>query len=131
MELAGEPAARAAQALTSCTTSTSRASRKGTPVAIALRGYLTALFVAQSRNPGTYPSNSLPVNDIDTVSWVDLFATPSERPDLGSQLSWPTGMKLAYSSMRVIAPASLKPKKTAACTSPRIPFFVATCTKCC
>jgi hypothetical protein len=47
---------------------------------IALRFYLIALFVAQSRSVGERPGNTLPLNDRDAdVSWVDLVATPAER----------------------------------------------------
>ncbi|MEU4161703.1 hypothetical protein [Actinoplanes sp. NPDC026670] len=50
------------------------------PRGIALRFYLTALFVAQSRSDGERPSNLLPLNDPDEpVSWVDLVATAAVR----------------------------------------------------
>ncbi|WP_157743163.1 hypothetical protein [Micromonospora coriariae] len=50
------------------------------PGGIALRFYLTALFVSQSRSAGEQPQNTLPLNNRDAdVSWVDLVATPSER----------------------------------------------------
>ncbi|MGC5387270.1 hypothetical protein ACPXCJ_22485 [Micromonospora chalcea] len=54
------------------------------PRGIALRFYLTALFVAQSRSAGERPSNPLPLNDFDAdVSWVDLVATPAVRAQGG------------------------------------------------
>jgi hypothetical protein len=59
--------------------------RLPSPRGIALKVYLTALFVAQAGSPGTYPGNALPVNNIDTVSWVDLFATPSELTRRGDR----------------------------------------------
>ena len=50
------------------------------PRGLALRFYLIALFVAQSRTPGERPGNTLPFNDRDAdVSWVDLVATAAER----------------------------------------------------
>lgn len=56
------------------------ATRLVSPRGIALRLYLTALFVAQSRQPGTVPGNRLPLADTDApVSWIDLVATTSER----------------------------------------------------
>lgn len=63
-ELPGDPSDRRLPAPQDRPPST----RLPSPRGIALRAYLTALFVAQSRNSGTYPSNPLPVNDIDTVS---------------------------------------------------------------
>ncbi|MGW9398699.1 hypothetical protein [Streptomyces sp. NPDC055642] len=80
-ELPGDPSDRRLPAPQDRPPST----RLPSPRGIALRVYLTALFVAQSRNPGTYPSNPLPVNDIDTVSWVDLIATPSELSRKGDR----------------------------------------------
>jgi hypothetical protein len=59
--------------------------RLPSPRGIALRTYLTALFVAQSRNPGTHPGNLLPLNNVDTLSWVDLFATPAELSRKGDR----------------------------------------------
>src|SRR5690349_16299464 len=55
------------------------ATRLVSPRGIALRLYLTALFVAQSRPPGTMPANTLPLADTDAVSWIDLIATTAER----------------------------------------------------
>lgn len=56
------------------------ASRLVSPRGIALRLYLTALFVAQSRPPGAVPGNKIPLADTDApVSWIDLIATTSER----------------------------------------------------
>jgi hypothetical protein len=56
------------------------ATRLVSPRGIALRLYLTALFVAQSRLPGAIPGNKLPLADADAaVSWIDLIATPAER----------------------------------------------------
>ncbi|HEX3957268.1 MAG TPA: hypothetical protein VHZ03_11630 [Trebonia sp.] len=56
------------------------ATRLVSPRGIALRLYLTALFIAQSRPPGAMPGNKLPLADTDApVSWTDLIATTSER----------------------------------------------------
>lgn len=56
------------------------ATRLVSPRGIALRLYLTALFIAQSRTPGAMPGNRLPLADLDApVSWTDLIATPAER----------------------------------------------------
>lgn len=56
------------------------ATRLVSPRGIALRLYLTALFVAQSRPHGAMPGNKLPLADTDAaVSWTDLIATSSER----------------------------------------------------
>lgn len=56
------------------------ATRLVSPRGIALRLYLTALFIAQSRPPGTVPGNKLPLADADApVSWIDLIAMTSER----------------------------------------------------
>ena len=56
------------------------ATRLVSPRGIALRLYLTALFVAQSRPAGAVPGNTLPLADTDaSVSWTDLIATPGER----------------------------------------------------
>lgn len=56
------------------------ATRLVSPRGLALRLYLTALFVAQSRPPGTVPGNTLPLADTDApVSWIDLIATTSQR----------------------------------------------------
>jgi hypothetical protein len=55
------------------------AMRLTSPRGIALKAYLTALFVAQTRLPGERPGNTLPLGERDTVSWIDLFATPAER----------------------------------------------------
>jgi hypothetical protein len=56
------------------------ATRLVSPRGIALRLYLTALFVAQSRLAGAIPGNKLPLADADAaVSWIDLIATPAER----------------------------------------------------
>jgi hypothetical protein len=56
------------------------ATRLTSPRGIALRFYLIALFLAQSRSPGEKPRNLLPLRDPDApVSWVDLVATPAER----------------------------------------------------
>ena len=56
------------------------ATRLVSPRGIALKLYLIALFVAQSRPPGTVPGNTLPLADADApVSWTDLIVTPSER----------------------------------------------------
>lgn len=53
------------------------ATRPVSPRGIALRLYLTALFVAQSRLPGALPANKLPLAAADAaVSWSDLVATP-------------------------------------------------------
>lgn len=55
------------------------ATRLVSPRGVALRLYLTALFVAQSRPAGTVPGNKLPLADADApVSWIDLIATTSE-----------------------------------------------------
>ncbi|HET9896467.1 MAG TPA: hypothetical protein VFQ44_16190 [Streptosporangiaceae bacterium] len=55
------------------------ATRLVSPRGIALRFYLTALFVAQSRPPGTIPRNTLPLADPDAeVSWIDLLAMTAE-----------------------------------------------------
>jgi hypothetical protein len=65
------------------------ATRLMSPRGIALRLYLTALFVMQSRAPGTIPRNTLPLADPDaSVSWVDLLATTAEprRYSTGRQL---------------------------------------------
>lgn len=56
------------------------ATRLVSPRGIALRLYLTALFVAQTRPPGTMPGNRMPLADPDApVSWIDLVATAAER----------------------------------------------------
>lgn len=56
------------------------ATRLVSPRGIALRLYLTALFVAQSRRAGTMPGNNLPLAAADAaVSWTDLIATPGVR----------------------------------------------------
>lgn len=56
------------------------ATRLVSPRGLALRLYLTALFVAQSRPLGTLPGNRLPLANADApVSWIDLVATTSER----------------------------------------------------
>jgi hypothetical protein len=56
------------------------ATRLVSPRGIALRLYLTALFVAQSRSPGDLPGNKLPLADPDApMSWIDLIATTAER----------------------------------------------------
>ena len=56
------------------------ATRLVSPRGIALRLYLTALFIAQSRPPGAMPGNKLPLADPDApVSWIDLIATPAQR----------------------------------------------------
>lgn len=55
------------------------ATRLASPRGIALRAFLTAVFVAQSRSGGERPGNTLPMNNLDAVSWVDLFATPAVR----------------------------------------------------
>lgn len=56
------------------------ATRLVSPRGIALRLYLTALFIAQSRPPGAMPGNKLPLADTDApVSWTDLIATTAER----------------------------------------------------
>lgn len=55
------------------------ATRLASPRGIALRFYLTALLVALSRSPGERPSNTLPLDDRDQTSWIDLVATPAER----------------------------------------------------
>lgn len=56
------------------------ATRLVSPRGIALRLYLTALFIAQSRSAGAMPGNTLPLADTDApVSWIDLIATPAER----------------------------------------------------
>lgn len=56
------------------------ATRLVSPRGIALRLYLTALFIAQSRLPGAMPGNKLPLADTDApVSWTDLIATTAER----------------------------------------------------
>jgi hypothetical protein len=56
------------------------ATRLVSPRGIALKLYLTALFVAQSRPPGAIPGNTLPLADADAaVSWIDLVATPAQR----------------------------------------------------
>ena len=60
------------------------ATRLVSPRGIALRLYLTALFVAQSRLPGAVPGNKLPLADADAdagvpVSWSDLIVTTAER----------------------------------------------------
>jgi hypothetical protein len=56
------------------------ASRLISPRGIALRFYLIALFVAQSRSAGERPGNLIPINDRDAeVSWVDLVAPPADR----------------------------------------------------
>lgn len=56
------------------------ATRLVSPRGIALKLYLTALFVAQSRSPGAMPGNKLPLADADAaVSWIDLIATTAER----------------------------------------------------
>jgi|SRR5579859_1031146 len=53
------------------------ATRLVSPRGIALRLYLTAIFVAQSRLPGALPANKLPLAAADAaVSWADLVATP-------------------------------------------------------
>ncbi|MGW4673440.1 hypothetical protein [Streptomyces sp. NPDC004324] len=61
------------------------ATRLPSPRGIALKVYLTALFLAQASPPGTHPGNALPLNNVDTVSWVDLFATPSEPTRKGDR----------------------------------------------
>ena len=56
------------------------ATRLVSPRGIALRLYLTALFIAQSRPAGAMPGNKLPLADTDApVSWIDLIATPAQR----------------------------------------------------
>ncbi|MEV6507031.1 hypothetical protein AB0M61_12995 [Streptomyces sp. NPDC051642] len=61
------------------------ATRLPSPRGIALKAYLTALFVAQAGSPGTYPGNALLLSNVDSVSWVDLFATPSELTRTGDR----------------------------------------------
>ena len=57
------------------------ATRLVSPRGIALRLYLTALFIAQSRPAGAMPGNKLPLADTDApVSWIDLIATPARPP---------------------------------------------------
>jgi hypothetical protein len=56
------------------------ATRLVSPRGIALKLYLIALFVSQSRSAGELPDNKLPLADPDApVSWIDLVATPAER----------------------------------------------------
>jgi hypothetical protein len=56
------------------------ATRLVSPRGIALRLYLTALFIAQSRPAGAIPGNKLPLADTDApVSWTDLIATTAQR----------------------------------------------------
>jgi hypothetical protein len=56
------------------------ATRLVSPRGIALRLYLTALFVAQSRPPGVIPGNKLPLANTDaSLSWTDLIATTAQR----------------------------------------------------
>ena len=56
------------------------ATRLVSPRGIALKLYLTALFVAQSRSAGELPGNKLPLADPDApISWIDLVATTAER----------------------------------------------------
>jgi hypothetical protein len=56
------------------------ASRLVSPRGIALRLYLTALFIAQSRPPGAMPDNKLPLADADAaLNWIDLIGTTAER----------------------------------------------------
>jgi hypothetical protein len=55
------------------------ATRLVSPRGIALKVYLTALFLAQTRSPGERPRNKLPLADPGQVSWIDLIATPAER----------------------------------------------------
>lgn len=55
------------------------ATRLMSPRGIALKFYLTALFLAQTRLPGRRPSNKRPLADPGQVSWIDLIATPAER----------------------------------------------------
>lgn len=56
------------------------ATRLVSPRGIALRLYLTALFVAQSRAPGVAPANKLPLATADApVSWIDLIAMTAQR----------------------------------------------------
>jgi hypothetical protein len=63
------------------------ASRLISPNGLALRAYLTAAFVAQSRTPGERPGNKFPLCSPEkdkVLSWVDLFATPAETLNSGS-----------------------------------------------
>jgi hypothetical protein len=55
------------------------ATRLISPRGIALKVYLTTLFLAQTRSPGERPRNKLPFADPGQVSWIDLIATPAER----------------------------------------------------
>jgi hypothetical protein len=55
------------------------ATRLMSPRGIALRLYLTSLFVLQKRPVGQQPQNRLPIDDADQTSWVDLIAPPVER----------------------------------------------------
>jgi hypothetical protein len=55
------------------------ATRLPSPRGIALQVYLTAMFLAQTRKPGIRPGNTLPLDERDKLSWIDLIATPAER----------------------------------------------------
>jgi hypothetical protein len=67
------------------------ATRLVSPRGVALRFFLTALFVLQSGVPfGRRPGNKIPIDDPDTLSWVDLIATPAQR----------TGESRTYSGVR-------------------------------
>jgi hypothetical protein len=66
------------------------ATRLVSPRGVALRFYLTALFVLQAGSPGRRPANKIPIDDPDKLSWVDLIATPAQR----------TGEDRTYSGVR-------------------------------
>lgn len=68
------------------------ATRLVSPRGIALRLYLTALFLGQTRPAGDRPGNDIPLDDDDETSWVDLIATPAERSKAGG---------LTYSGIRI------------------------------
>lgn len=55
------------------------ATRLTSPRGIALKVYLTALFLAQTRSPRERPGNKMPLADPDRTSWIDLIATSTER----------------------------------------------------
>lgn len=89
--------------------------------------------VMSSGPPGTLVELAAGAAAMVSAEWA-LGAVSQGASPYGNQaalVSSLPGTKLAYSSMRVISPWLSKRKYTAACTSPRMPFFVATCTTCC
>ena len=55
---------------------------------------MTALFIAQSRQPGEKPGNTMPIDNPDKVSWIDLIATPARASGRGVSYSGVRSKKL-------------------------------------